>query len=73
MLREKLTNYNLILASASPRRQNFFKQLDVPFTIQIKEVEEIYPSHLKASEITDYLFFNYLFIVLFRFSRARKS
>jgi len=55
MLREKLTNYNLILASASPRRQNFFKQLDVPFTIQIKEVEEIYPSHLKASEITDYL------------------
>tara|TARA_R110000787_G_scaffold263713_2_gene369557 strand:- start:5004 stop:5588 length:585 start_codon:yes stop_codon:yes gene_type:complete len=55
MLRKKLSNYNLILASGSPRRQDFFKQLDVPFTIQLKEVEEIYPEHLKAAEITDYL------------------
>lgn len=55
MLRQKLSNYNLILASGSPRRQNFFKQLDVPFTIQLKEIEEIYPDHLKAAEITDYL------------------
>jgi len=55
MLREKLSNYNIILASGSPRRQNFFKQLDVPFSIQIKEVEEIYPEYLKAANITDYL------------------
>ena len=55
MLRQKLSNYNLILASGSPRRQNFFKQLDVPFTIQLKEIEEIYPDHVKAAEITDYL------------------
>ncbi len=55
MLREKLSNYTLILASGSPRRQAFFKQLDVPFTIQLKEVDEIYPNYLQASEITDYL------------------
>ena len=55
MLREKLVDYNLILASGSPRRQDFFKQLDVPFSIQLKEVDEIYPKHLKASEITEYL------------------
>lgn len=55
MLREKLANYNIILASGSPRRQDFFKQLDVPFTIQLKEVEEVYPDHLQAAEITDYL------------------
>jgi len=55
MLRNKLSNYNLILASGSPRRQHFFKELDVPFTIEIKEVNEIYPKHLKAAEITDYL------------------
>tara|TARA_B110000259_G_C13948028_1_gene375573 strand:- start:516 stop:1100 length:585 start_codon:yes stop_codon:yes gene_type:complete len=55
MLRNKLSNYNLILASGSPRRQYFFKELDVPFTIEIKEVNEIYPNHLKAAEITDYL------------------
>lgn len=55
MLRNKLSNYNLILASGSPSRQHFFKELDVPFTIEIKEVNEIYPNHLKAAEITDYL------------------
>lgn len=55
MLREKLKNYNLILASASPRRQQFFKDLDIDFTIQLKEVDEIYPQELKGSKITDYL------------------
>ena len=55
MLREKLSNYNLILASGSPRRKHFFKELDVPFTIVIKEVNEIYPDHLKGVQITDYL------------------
>ena len=55
MLREKLSNYNLILASGSPRRQHFFKELEVPFTIVIKEVNEIYPDHLKGVQITDYL------------------
>lgn len=55
MLREKLKNYNIILASGSPRRQAFFKELDLDFTIQIKEVEEVYSSELKYSKITDYL------------------
>ena len=55
MLREKLFNYNLILASGSPRRQHFFKELDIPFVIDIKQVDEIYPKHLKAAQITDYL------------------
>lgn len=55
MLREKLKNHNIILASGSPRRQDFFKELDLNFSIQVKEVKEIYPSELKHSEITDYL------------------
>jgi septum formation protein len=55
MLREKLKNYHIILASKSPRRQQFFKDLDLDFTIQLKEVEEIYPKKLKGSEITDFL------------------
>ncbi len=55
MLKEKLQKYNIILASASPRRQAFLKELDFDFSIQVKEIEENYPSHLKASEITDYL------------------
>lgn len=55
MLQEKLSNYNIILASKSPRRQQFFKDLDLPFTVQLKEVEEVFPNKLQAAEITDFL------------------
>lgn len=55
MLSEKLKDYNIILASGSPRRQNFFKQLDIEFNIDVREVDEVYPEELKAAEITDYL------------------
>ncbi len=55
MLREKLHHKNIILASGSPRRQQYFKELDIDFTIQLKEVEEVYPNHLKAEEITNFL------------------
>jgi septum formation protein len=55
MLKEKLQNYKLILASGSPRRQQFFKDLDLDFEIRLKEIEEIFPSELKAEEITNFL------------------
>ncbi len=55
MLKEKLKKYNIILASGSPRRQKFFKDLDIDFSIDVKKVDEIYPSNLKGEEITDYL------------------
>lgn len=55
MLQEKLKKYTVILASGSPRRQQFLKDLGIDFTIQLKEVEEIYPKGLKGSDITDYL------------------
>ncbi|MNQ29590.1 Septum formation protein Maf [compost metagenome] len=55
MLKNKLEKYSLILASGSPRRQQFFKDLDLDFEIRLKEIEEVYPLELKAEEITDYL------------------
>lgn len=55
MLSTKLSKYNIILASKSPRRHELIKSLDISFTIKTKEVEEIYPENLKHSEITDYL------------------
>lgn len=55
MLKNKLKKYKLILASGSPRRQQFFKDLDLDFEIRLKEIEEVYPPELKASAITDYL------------------
>ncbi len=55
MLKEKLKDYNIILASASPRRHAFFKTLNLDFEIRLQPVEEIYPKHFQKEEITDYL------------------
>ncbi len=55
MLKELLKNHKIILASASPRRQQFFRDLDLDFEIRIKEVEEIYPQNLIKQEITEFL------------------
>ncbi len=55
MLSKKFKNKRLILASGSPRRQELFKELDVKFTIKVKEVEENYPSNLKEQDITNFL------------------
>jgi septum formation protein len=45
----------LILASASPRRLAFFKDMGLPFESRIKPVDEIFPRNLKAEKITNYL------------------
>ncbi len=55
MLNEKLKNHNIILASGSPRRQEFFKNLGLDFEIQLKPVKEEYPPRLTHFEISNYL------------------
>lgn len=55
MLKEKLKEYRIILASGSPRRQQFFEELGIDFSVRLKPVKEVYPKHLSRSEITDYL------------------
>jgi septum formation protein len=55
MLQEKLKDYHIVLASGSPRRQQFFRDLGLDFEIRLKPVEEKYPSELKDVEITNYL------------------
>ncbi len=55
MLNEKFSKHRIILASGSPRRQQFLKELDIDFEIRLKDIEEIYPKHLKAEEITNFL------------------
>ncbi|MEP3838471.1 MAG: Maf family nucleotide pyrophosphatase [Algibacter sp.] len=55
MLKEKLKNHRLILASGSPRRQEFFKNLGLDFEIQLKPITEEYPPRLKHFEISNYL------------------
>lgn len=55
MLRNKLKQYQIILASGSPRRQQFFKDLDLDFEIRLKEIEEVFPPELQREAITNYL------------------
>lgn len=55
MLKTILNSYHIILGSGSPRRQQFLKDLHIPFRIQLFDVEEIYDSALKREEITEYL------------------
>jgi len=55
MLKEKLKNHHLILASGSPRRQQFFKELGLDFEVRLKPIPEEFPSRLKHFEISDYL------------------
>ena len=55
MFSPKLKEYKIVLASGSPRRQQFFKDLGLDYEIRLREIDEVYPNHLKADEITDYL------------------
>ena len=55
MWKDKLKGYTIILASGSPRRKQFFKDMDLEFEIRLKEVDEVYPPNLKGSGISDYL------------------
>ena len=48
-------DYNFILASKSPRRQQLFRSLDIDFTVQTREVDENYPKYLKKEEVPVFL------------------
>ena len=54
-LNDKLKNYNIILASGSPRRQQLLRDLGIDFTVQLKPVDEDFPANLKHFEVSDYL------------------
>jgi len=55
MLKDKLHGWKIILASGSPRRHQFLKELGIPFEVRLKSVDEVYPSNLEAGSISDYL------------------
>ena len=55
MLKEKLSNYEIILASQSPRRIKFFNELDIKFRSIKLDFDESYPNNLSAEKITDFI------------------
>ncbi|WP_046744395.1 Maf family nucleotide pyrophosphatase [Kordia zhangzhouensis] len=55
MLAKISEKYHIILASGSPRRQQFFRDLGLDFEVRLKPLEEVYPEQLQHHEISDYL------------------
>lgn len=54
-LARHLKDYHLILASQSPRRQQFLQDLGLAYEIRLKSVEETYPPNLTGRAIAEYL------------------
>jgi septum formation protein len=52
---QKLKNYRILLASGSPRRQEYLRAMGISFEVVTNPVEETYPEHLQAAEISEYL------------------
>ena len=50
-----IKNYKLILASASPRRQQLMKDAGLTFEVWLKNVEEKYPQELHWENVPEYL------------------
>lgn len=56
MLLEKITRYNVVLASNSPRRRELLGDLGIDFTVRtLKGIDESYPQELPVLEIAEYI------------------
>ena len=50
-----IKNYKLILASASPRRQQLMKDAGFAFEVRLRDVEEKYPREMDLEKVPEYL------------------
>jgi len=53
MIIDKLNDYEIILASHSPRRQQLLQELGLKFEVVTREYSETYPEGLGGEEIAN--------------------
>jgi len=55
MLLDKLSKYEIILASASPRRKLLLEELGLNFKVQVINIDETYPEDYPVEKVAKYL------------------
>lgn len=55
MLIDKLANYDIILASGSPRRRQLLEELGIEFRIEVKPISENFPSDYPVEKVAQYI------------------
>lgn len=55
MYADQFKSFEIILASNSPRRKQFFNESGIPFISKTFDVDEVFNKNLKGSEISEYL------------------
>ncbi|WP_281614235.1 Maf family nucleotide pyrophosphatase [Flammeovirga sp. SubArs3] len=51
----QLKGYEVVLASKSPRRAELLKGLDIDFKVEVREVDESYPSDIETEKVAEYI------------------
>jgi septum formation protein len=54
-LARHLEKYSILLGSQSPRRKELFSGLNLPFSVEVREVDEQFPDEMKATDVPEYL------------------
>jgi len=51
----KITNYNIVLGSNSPRRKEILTQMGFKFEVRVSDKEELFSDTLKGKEVSEFL------------------
>ena len=52
----KITNYKVLLASNSPRREELLRGIDIDFEVKVlPDIDESYPDNIPSEEIAEFV------------------
>jgi septum formation protein len=52
-----LSEFSIVLGSQSPRRKELFAGLNLPFSVEVREVDEQFPAEMNPVEVPEFLAF----------------